>query len=153
MKTILQRVSFAKVEVDGKIIGEIQNGLLILVAFKETDTEKELEWLVKKILQLRIFNDVNEKLNLSITDVKGDLLVVSQFTLYADCRKGNRPSFSESARPEIAEPLYNKFIEMLRKEFNGKVECGEFGAHMKVSLMNDGPVTITLKKEKEDPNE
>lgn len=152
MKTVIQRVQSAKVEIDGKIKGEIQKGLLALIAFRNSDTEKELEWMAKKIIQLRIFPDSEGKMNLSVTDIKGDFLVVSQFTLYADSRKGNRPSYTDSAPPEIAIPLYEKFIKILKNNFSGKIETGKFGADMKVSLINDDPVTIILDKEPEEKN-
>lgn len=147
MKALIQRVISAKVEINGKVAGEIRQGLLALVAFRSSDTETELEWMAKKIIQLRIFNDTQGKMNLSVQDVNGDLLVVSQFTLYADSRKGNRPSYIESAPPALAIPLYEKFLQILKNNFSGKVESGEFGADMKVTLLNDGPVTIMLEKE------
>jgi D-tyrosyl-tRNA(Tyr) deacylase len=147
MRTIIQRVSHAKVEVEGRITGQIGQGLLILLGITHTDTEKDIEWLVKKIPNLRIFNDPEGKRNLSVTDIGGDLLVVSQFTLYADAKKGNRPSYIRSAPPDFSIPMYEQFLGVLRKEFSGKVETGEFGADMKVSLLNDGPVTILLDTE------
>lgn len=149
MRALLQRVTFAKVEINSEIKGQIEKGLLVFVAFKEPDTEKELEWMARKMVQLRIFSDAQGLMNLSLNDVKGALLIVSQFTLYADSRKGNRPSFVESAAPAQAIPLYEIFLQKLKQNFSGKIETGEFGADMKVSLLNDGPVTILLEKEAE----
>lgn len=147
MKIIIQRVKEAQVTVQDKIIGKIGKGFLVLLGIAEDDTEKEAEYLVKKLTNLRIFEDENDKMNLSIKEVKGSLLIVSQFTLYGDCKKGNRPSFVNAARPEIARPLYEFFIQKCKEE-NLLVEHGEFGAHMEVSLVNDGPVTIEIKAEK-----
>lgn len=149
MRALLQRVSYAKVEIAGMggVQREIGKGILALVGFKGTDTETELDWMAKKIIQLRIFADEQEKMNLSLRDVKGALLVVSQFTLYAEARKGNRPSFEFSAKPEAAEKLYERFLQILKRNFSGTIACGEFGSNMKVSLLNDGPVTILLEKE------
>ncbi|NMB57234.1 D-tyrosyl-tRNA(Tyr) deacylase [Candidatus Beckwithbacteria bacterium] len=145
MKTIIQRVTKASVKIDGKIYSQINQGLLILLGITNTDTEKEVNWLVDKIANLRIFSDENDKMNLSVQDIKGEILVVSQFTLYADCQKGNRPSFMGAARPEQAIPLYEKFIIRL-KQIGISTKTGEFGAMMKVELTNDGPVTIDLEK-------
>lgn len=144
MRTIIQRVTHAKVEVEGRITGQIGQGLLILLGVTHADTDQDIEWLVKKIPNLRIFNDPEGKMNLSVTDVGGDLLVVSQFTLYADAKKGNRPSYIRSAPPDFSIPMYERFLARMREAFPGKVETGEFGADMKVSLLNDGPVTILL---------
>ena len=144
MKLVIQRVSKAKVEVDNKIVGSIGKGFLVLVGITHTDTEKEADYLANKLCKMRIFEDENGKMNLSLKDVGGELLIVSQFTLYADCAKGNRPSFIEAARPEQATPLYEYFC--IKCEEQGiKVEKGVFGAHMEVSLLNDGPVTIVLE--------
>ena len=145
MKLVVQRVSEAEVKVDGKTTGKIGKGFLVLVGITHTDTKETADFLVKKLCNLRIFEDENEKMNLSIKDVKGELLIVSQFTLYGDCHKGNRPSFVEAAKPEYAEELYEYFMQECKKE-DIKVEKGIFGAHMKVSLLNDGPVTIILEK-------
>ena len=133
------------VEVEGKTIGKINQGFLVLLGITHTDTKAEADYLVKKLCKLRVFTDQNDKMNLALKDVNGELLIVSQFTLYADCKKGNRPSFVEAAKPEQAEKLYNYFIEKCKQE-NINVQTGEFGAHMQVSLLNDGPVTIILEK-------
>ena len=144
MKLVIQRVSKAKVEVDNKIVGGIGKGFLVLVGITHTDTEKEADYLANKLCKMRIFEDENGKMNLSLKDVGGELLIVSQFTLYADCAKGNRPSFIEAARPEQATPLYEYFCKKCEEQ-GIKVEKGVFGAHMEVSLLNDGPVTIVLE--------
>ena len=144
MRAVVQRVSSSKVTVDGNITGEIKRGLLVLLGVTHEDTSKDVDYIIDKVLNLRIFEDENEKMNLSLKDVEGELLVVSQFTLYGDCRKGRRPSFSTAARPELATKLYEEFIEKSRKE--GIVtQTGQFGAHMMVDLTNDGPVTILLE--------
>ena len=144
MKLVIQRVSKAKVEVDNKTVGSIGKGFLVLVGITHTDTEKEADYLANKLCKMRIFEDENDKMNLSLKDVGGELLIVSQFTLYADCAKGNRPSFIEAARPEQATPLYEYFCKKCEEQ-GIKVEKGVFGAHMEVSLLNDGPVTIVLE--------
>jgi len=144
MKIVIQRVSSARVEIKNTIKGNIQKGYLILIGISQTDTLKEIEWLVNKITNLRIFNDANGKMNLSIKDIDGEVLLISQFTLFASTKKGNRPSFIKSARPEIAIPLYEQFIDLLSKNLNKSIQTGEFGADMQVSLTNDGPVTITI---------
>ena len=145
MKIVVQRVSEAEVKVNDKITGKINKGFLVLLGIKTTDTKKEADYLVKKLCGLRVFSDENDKMNLSLKDVNGELLIVSQFTLYGECGSGYRPSFTDSARPEVAEPLYEYFCEECRK--NGiNVEKGIFGADMKVSLLNDGPVTIIIEK-------
>ena len=146
MKLVIQRVSNAKVEVENKIIGQIEKGFLVLLGVGPEDTTEIADFLVEKLCNLRVFEDENQKMNLSIKDIDGELLVVSQFTLYADCKKGNRPSFSNAAKPEKANELYEYFMEKCREKVR-KVEHGEFGADMKVSLLNDGPVTIILEKE------
>lgn len=143
MKSVIQRVSQASVTIDNVVVGEIQKGFMILLGITHTDTEKDVKWMVDKIAGLRVFEDENGKMNLSLEDVGGELLIVSQFTLYGDARKGRRPSFIDAARPEKAIPLYEKFVEMA-KEKGVKVATGEFGADMKVSLINDGPVTLIV---------
>lgn len=147
LRAVVQRVSQASVKVDEKIVGEINKGLLVLLGVGREDTVADLEYLVNKIVGLRIFEDENDKMNLSLLDIKGELLVVSQFTLYGDVRKGKRPSFTDSAPPEVAEEMYLKFIDKCA-EMGIKTEKGMFGANMKVSLINDGPVTILLDSKK-----
>lgn len=144
MKAIIQRVSNASVTVDGKICEKIDAGLMVLLGIGLDDDESKAQKLADKIAAMRIFEDKTEKLNLSVSDIKGSVLVVSQFTLYADCRKGNRPGFSAAGRPELAKPLYEYFTKLLRDK-GLHVETGIFGAHMQVSLCNDGPVTIPLE--------
>lgn len=144
MRAVIQRVTEASVKVDGRITGAIKEGLLILVGVEDADTEEDIEWLVKKIVGLRIFNDENGVMNLSVMDVGGGLLAVSQFTLMASTKKGNRPSYIRASKGDFAEPMYEKFCLALEKEFGRKVEKGIFGADMKVSLLNDGPVTIIM---------
>lgn len=143
MKVVLQRVTKASVKVDGRVIGSIGNGFLILLGVSDTDTEETADKMVDKICKLRIFQDENGKTNLSLADVGGELLVVSQFTLYADCRKGNRPSFVKAGEAELANRLYEYVIEKCR-DYVEKVEHGEFGAYMQVELLNDGPFTLVL---------
>lgn len=143
MKTVIQRVSNADVKVDGILAGEIGHGLLLLVGIDESDTEADADWLVQKILNLRIFGDADGKLNLSVMDVNGEILCISQFTLIADYRKGNRPSFINAAKPDKAVPLFEYFKHEISKS-GLKTESGIFGAEMKVSLLNDGPVTIVM---------
>ena len=143
MRALIQRVSKASVEVDGKKIGEINKGLVVLLGVNNNDNDETAGFLAKKIVNLRIFEDKTGKFNLSALDVGADILAISQFTLYADCRKGRRPGFSEAAHPDISEPLYHKFVQLL-KESELKVETGLFGAHMLVKIHNDGPVTIML---------
>lgn len=145
MKLVVQRVKKAEVKVDGNIIGKIDKGFLVLIGIKVGDTKEQADYLVKKLCNLRVFSDENDKMNLSIKDVKGKLLIVSQFTLYGDCSQGNRPSFIEAARPEEANPLYEYFCNQCELN-NIEVQKGIFGADMKVSLLNDGPVTIILEK-------
>lgn len=146
MKAVIQRVSHASVEVDGKIVGSCERGYLILLGVAEGDTELDAELLCKKIAALRIFRDENEKMNLSIRDIDGEALVISQFTLLANYRHGNRPDFLASAKPDVANRLYEYFKDLLSRELRC-VECGIFGADMKVSLTNDGPVTICMDSE------
>lgn len=144
MRAVIQRVTEASVKVDGKITGAIGNGLLILVGIEDADTQEDIDWLVKKIVGMRIFNDENGVMNLSVQDVGGNLLAVSQFTLMASTKKGNRPSYIRASKGDYAEPMYNKFCQALEKESGKKVEKGIFGADMKVSLLNDGPTTIIM---------
>lgn len=144
MKVVIQRVNHANVKVEGKIVGEIQKGYLILLGVAPTDTEKDCDKLVEKIKGLRIFADENDKINLSISDVNGSALVVSQFTLYASCKKGNRPSFVNAAEPVLAEKLYEYFVSAVKEKIDPNVQTGIFGADMKVSLENDGPFTVVI---------
>lgn len=147
MRAVVQRVSKSSVKVDGEVVGKIDKGLMVLLGIHVDDTEKDLEYILKKVIGLRIFEDENEQMNLSLEDVNGEILVVSQFTLYGDARKGRRPSFIESAKPDIAIPLYEKFIQGI-KDQNIKCESGVFGADMDVEIQNDGPVTILLDSSK-----
>ena len=144
MRIILQRVSEASVLIDGVIKGQIEIGLLLLLGIEENDSKEDVEWLIQKINAMRIFNDAEGKMNFSIQDINGGYLVISQFTLFASTKKGNRPSFIKAARPEKAIPLYEYFIEQLKIKSNLNVQNGEFGADMKISLINDGPVTILI---------
>ena len=144
MRTVIQRVTEASVKVDGKSTGAIKEGLLILVGIEDTDTQEDIDWLTKKIAGLRIFNDENGVMNRSVMEVGGGLLAVSQFTLMASTKKGNRPSYIRASKGEYAEPMYEKFCLAMEKEAGIKVEKGIFGADMKVSLLNDGPVTIIM---------
>ena len=144
MRVIIQRVSEASVTVEGKIVSEIRKGLLVLVGIEDSDNYEDIEWLSKKIVQLRIFPDDESMMNKSVIDVKGDIIVVSQFTLHALTKKGNRPSYIRASKPEIAIPLYEKFCETLSADLGKPVGRGVFGAHMEVSLINDGPVTIWI---------
>ena len=144
MRVTIQRVTTASVTVDQKIVSEISNGLLVFLGIEEADNEEDIKWLSNKIANLRIFNDAQDIMNLSLLQVKGQALVVSQFTLHASTKKGNRPSYIKAARPEIAIPLYEKFVAQLEKDLGTKVGTGIFGADMKVALLNDGPVTIQI---------
>ena len=144
MRVVLQRVASASVTIDGAVKSSIQKGILILLGIVENDTQEDIEWLCKKIINLRIFRDANDVMNLSVLDVGGDMLVVSQFTLHASTKKGNRPSYIKAARPETAIPLYESFIKNLKEKSGNKVVTGEFGAMMQVTLVNDGPVTIII---------
>lgn len=146
MKLVVQRVKKAKVTVENKIVGEIDEGFLVLLGVKPTDTKKTADYLVKKLCNLRVFKDENDKMNLNIKQVKGSLLIVSQFTLYANCKEGNRPSFTDAAKPDKANELYEYFCNKCR-ENEIEVQTGEFGAHMQVELLNDGPVTIILEND------
>lgn len=144
MKAVIQRVSEASVTIDSEKVANIGTGLLILVGIEDADTFEDINWLTSKIAQLRIFNDENHVMNKSVKDVDGDVIVVSQFTLHASTKKGNRPSYIKASKPNIAIPLYEAFVESMEKAMEKKVQTGEFGADMKVSLINDGPVTIII---------
>ena len=147
MKVVVQRVSRANVKVDGKISGSIDRGLMLLIGIHENDDREVMKWISNKILKLRIFEDEDGKMNRSVSDIGGGILLVSQFTLYGNVKKGTRPSFIEAARPEIAEPLYNDMIGYFKKRSDLQIESGVFGAMMDVELVNDGPVTILIEKE------
>lgn len=144
MRVVIQRVTFAKVEVDKKVVGEIENGMMILVGFENEDTNEDLTWMANKITALRIFDDEQGVMNKSIIDADGDILCISQFTLHALTKKGNRPSYIKAAKGEVAEPLYHEFCNKLKNNLNKEIKKGIFGADMKVSLLNDGPVTICI---------
>ena len=144
MKAVIQRVSRASVKVDGKISGEIGEGLLVLLGIEDADTDEDIQWLSNKIVSLRIFNDENGVMNKSVMDVDGNILLVSQFTLHASTKKGNRPSYIKASKSEIAVPLYEKMIAQLESDLSKKIQTGIFGADMKVALLNDGPVTIII---------
>ena len=144
MRALIQRVAHADVVIEGRTNGEIGRGLLVLLGVHSTDTQEDIDWLVKKISQLRVFDDENGVMNRSVMDVDGEVLVVSQFTLYASTKKGNRPSYINAAPPEVAVPLYEAFVESLSTATRKRVPTGVFGADMKVSLLNDGPVTIMI---------
>ncbi|MCU0443554.1 MAG: D-aminoacyl-tRNA deacylase [Microscillaceae bacterium] len=144
MIAIIQRVSEASVSIAGAIKGQIEVGFLVLLGITHTDTDEDIDWLVKKIVGLRVFSDSEGKMNLSIHDQQGDILVISQFTLHASTKKGNRPSFIEAARPEVAIPLYEQFVQALENQLGKPIQTGEFGADMQVALVNDGPVTIII---------
>jgi len=144
VKAVIQRVSQASVTVDSKIVAEIQNGLLVLLGIEDADNQEDIDWLTSKIANLRIFGDENDVMNLSVKEIDGDIIVVSQFTLHALTKKGNRPSYIKAAKPEVAIPLYENFVQQLENELGKKVQTGIFGADMKVLLLNDGPVTIII---------
>ncbi|TAE85600.1 MAG: D-tyrosyl-tRNA(Tyr) deacylase [Bacteroidetes bacterium] len=145
MKVVIQRVKSAYVKVNEEVVGNIHQGLLVLAGFESTDSNHDFEWISKKITQLRIFNDEQKTMNRSCLDIEGEILVVSQFTLFASTQKGNRPSYIKAAPPEIADALYNQFIATLKQTYSpAKVKTGIFGAHMEVGLTNDGPVTIVI---------
>jgi len=146
MKLVIQRVKQAKVEVEEKLISEIGKGFLVLIGVTHTDTKETADYLAKKLCNLRVFEDENEKMNLGLKDIQGQLLLVSQFTLYGDCARGNRPSFIEAAKPDFANELYEYFCQQCKQEYGLKVQKGIFGANMQISLVNDGPVTILLEK-------
>ena len=144
MKAVIQRVSQSSVTIDAKIVAEIQKGLLVLVGIEDSDSQEDISWLTSKIANLRIFADENEVMNLSLKDIDGEMIVVSQFTLHALTKKGNRPSYIKASKPEIAIPLYESFVNQMEIELGKKIQTGKFGADMKVSLVNDGPVTIII---------
>lgn len=144
MKAVLQRVSQASVTIQDEVVAQIKSGLLVLIGIEDTDNHEDIEWLSAKIVNLRIFADENDVMNLSLKDINGDMIVVSQFTLHALTKKGNRPSYIKAARPEIAIPIYESFVQQIEIDFGKKVQTGKFGADMKVSLINDGPVTIII---------
>ncbi len=152
MKAVIQRVKYASVKVDSVEIGKCGQGFLILLGVGNEDSQKDVEVLGNKIMKLRVFEDEEGKMNRSIQEIGGEMLIISQFTLYADCRKGNRPSFTKAAPPSVSKPLYEAFVEMIRKT-GIHAECGEFGADMKVELLNDGPVTIVLESKEMMRNE
>lgn len=144
MRVVIQRVKEASVSVQGVKISEIQKGLLILVGVETQDNQQDIDWLVAKVAKLRIFEDLDGAMNVSLHDIDADVIVVSQFTLHASTKKGNRPSFIKAAKPEVAIPLYQEFVDSLEKELDKKIQTGQFGAMMDVALINDGPVTITI---------
>jgi D-tyrosyl-tRNA(Tyr) deacylase len=144
MKIVIQRVAQASVTIDNKVVADIQKGLLVLVGIEDLDNQEDVNWLASKIVNIRIFGDENDVMNLSVKDTDGDIIVVSQFTLHAATKKGNRPSYIKASKPEIAIPLYQNFVLQLEKELGKKVQTGIFGADMKVLLLNDGPVTIII---------
>ncbi|MAD59004.1 MAG: D-tyrosyl-tRNA(Tyr) deacylase [Flammeovirgaceae bacterium] len=150
MRVVVQRVSQSNVKVSGEVIGEIKDGLMVLVSFVDEDNDTDLDWMTKKIINLRIFNDDEGKMNRSVQDVAGDILLVSQFTLHGSTKKGNRPSFIKAAKPDFANVMYERFIKVLEQTLGKEIQTGEFGGDMKVSLINDGPTTIIIdSKDKE----
>ena len=150
MRVVVQRVSQSNVKVSGEVIGEIKDGLMVLVSFVDEDNDTDLDWMTKKIINLRIFNDDEGKMNRSVQDVAGDILLVSQFTLHGSTKKGNRPSFIKAANPDFANVMYERFIKVLEQSLGKEIQTGEFGGDMKVSLVNDGPTTIIIdSKDKE----
>jgi D-tyrosyl-tRNA(Tyr) deacylase len=144
LKVVLQRVSSASVTIEKKTVADIKKGLLILIGIEAADFQEDIDWLVGKITKIRIFEDENLVMNLSVKEIDGDIIVVSQFTLHASTKKGNRPSYIKAAKPDVAIPLYEKFLQQLEKELGKKIQTGVFGADMKVSLLNNGPVTIIM---------
>jgi D-aminoacyl-tRNA deacylase len=144
MKAVIQRVTKASVTIEGKINGQIGHGLLVLMGIEDADTDEDIDWLSSKIVNLRIFNDDNGVMNISVKDIAGDILLISQFTLHASTKKGNRPSYIKASKPEIAIPIYEKMITQLSIDLDKKIQTGIFGADMKVELLNDGPVTIII---------
>ena len=151
MKAVLQRVSSASVTISGKIVAQIDNGLLVLVGIEDADTQEDIYWICQKIVNLRIFADENNVMNLSVKDIQGGIIVVSQFTLHANTKKGNRPSYIKASKPEIAIPLYENFVQQMELELGKKIQTGKFGADMKVALVNDGPVTIIIDSKNKNP--
>ena len=144
MKVVIQRVSSASVTIETEIAANIQSGLLVLVGIEDDDSQEDINWLSQKIINLRIFGDENEVMNLSVKDIQGEIIIVSQFTLHASTKKGNRPSYIKASKPEIAIPMYEKFLQQMEFELGKKIQTGKFGADMKVDLLNDGPVTIIM---------
>ena len=150
MRVVVQRVSQSNVKISGELIGEIKEGLMVLVSFVDEDNDTDLGWMTKKIINLRIFNDDEGKMNRSVQDVGGDILLISQFTLHGSTKKGNRPSFIKAAKPDFANVMYERFIKVLEQSLGKEIQTGEFGGDMKVSLVNDGPTTIIIdSKDKE----
>ena len=150
MRVVVQRVSQSNVKVSGEVIGKINEGLMVLVSFVDEDNDTDLDWMTKKIINLRIFNDDEGKMNRSVQDIGGDILLISQFTLHGSTKKGNRPSFIKAAKPDFANVMYERFINILEQSLGKKIQTGEFGGDMKVSLVNDGPTTIIIdSKDKE----
>ena len=150
MKVVIQRVSQASVTIDAKTVADIQKGFLVLVGIEDADSQEDIDWLVNKITNIRIFGDENDVMNLSVKDIDGDIIVVSQFTLHASTKKGNRPSYIKASKPEVAIPLYDNFVKKIEMELGKKVQTGIFGADMKVLLLNDGPVTIVIDSKNKD---
>jgi len=150
MRVVIQRVSKASVKIDGEIISAIKKGMLILVGIEDTDQQEDIDWLTTKITQLRIFDDEKGVMNLSVKDIDGEILIVSQFTLHASTKKGNRPSYIRASKPDFAIPMYEKFIEAIENAIDNKVGTGRFGAMMEISLVNDGPVTIIIDTKQKD---
>lgn len=150
MRVVIQRVSEAKVVSEGETLGAINQGLLVLAGFEAEDSQEDMDWMLRKLTQLRIFSDEDGNMNLSLNDIDGELLLVSQFTLHASTKKGNRPSFIKAAKPDLAEDLYEQFKQILKLKMGSKLKCGKFGADMKVSLVNDGPVTISMDTKNKD---
>jgi D-tyrosyl-tRNA(Tyr) deacylase len=144
LRVVIQRVAEASVTIENEIVASIEKGLLVLVGIEDADTQEDIDWLVSKTAKIRIFGDENNVMNLSVQDIDGDIIVVSQFTLHAGTKKGNRPSYIKASKPEIAIPLYENFVRKLESEIGKKVQTGKFGADMKVGLLNDGPVTIFI---------
>ena len=144
MKVVIQRVSSASVTISENIVAQIDNGLLVLVGIEDEDSQEDILWLSQKIVNLRIFGDENQVMNVSVKDIQGDIIIVSQFTLHANTKKGNRPSYIKASKPEIAIPMYEKFVQQMELELGKKVQTGKFGADMKVTLVNDGPVTLIM---------
>ena len=144
MKVVIQKVTSASVTIETEIVAKIQSGLLVLVGIEDEDSQEDINWLSQKIINLRIFGDENDVMNLSVKEIQGEVIIVSQFTLHASTKKGNRPSYIKASKPESAIPLYEKFIQQMELEFGKKIQTGRFGADMKVELVNDGPVTIII---------